>query len=248
LKIDKDYGEWIESNDGTSAGTWLGPLLFIMYVKDVPVCVAPKFADDLVSVAVGDDMESVMDQLQNSADQLMSWAKCNDMELNVSKTKVMIFGDNCQNRKIMIAGAEIEKVSCYKYLGVILDTCLDFGIQVENAVGKAKRASAKVFSLIDGRRGIPVHIGINLHKMLVRPHLEYALPVWASISDQNLRKLEDAQSQCLRRVIGSKAHSSVAAIEVISGVCPMGVRRREICCREYLRIVSKGQSSIGAVI
>ena len=40
-----------------------------MYVKDVPVCVAPKFADDLVSVAVGDDMKSVMDQLQNSADQ-----------------------------------------------------------------------------------------------------------------------------------------------------------------------------------
>ena len=149
---------------------------------------------------------------------------------------------------LQIAGTEIEKVSCYKYLGVILDTCLDFGMQVENAVGKAKRASAKVFSLIDGRRGIPVHIGINLYKMLVRPHLEYALPVWASISDQNLRKLEDAQSQCLSTVIGSKAHSSVAAIEVISGVCPMGVRRREICCREYLRIVSKGQSSIGAVI
>ena len=63
-----------------------------MYVKDVPVCVAPKFADDLVSIAVGDDLKSVMDQLQNSADQLMAWAKCNDMELNVSKTKVMIFG------------------------------------------------------------------------------------------------------------------------------------------------------------
>jgi len=178
----------------------------------------------LVSIAGGDDMKSVMDQLQNSADQLMSWAKRNDVELDVSKTKVMIFGNSGQNTKIMIEGAEIEKVSCYKYIGVILDTGLDFGMQVENAVGKAKRASAKIFSLIGGRRGIPVHIGINLYKMLVRPHLEYAFPVWASISDQNLRKLEDAQSQCLRKVIGAKAHSSVAALEVISGVCPMGVR------------------------
>ena len=40
LKVDNDYGEWIESNDGTSAGTRLGPLLFITYVKDVPACIS----------------------------------------------------------------------------------------------------------------------------------------------------------------------------------------------------------------
>jgi len=53
LKRDNEYGEWIESEDGTSAGTRLGPLLFIMYASDIPACIAPKFADDLVSVAVG---------------------------------------------------------------------------------------------------------------------------------------------------------------------------------------------------
>ena len=62
LKIDKIFGDWFDSNEGTSAGTRLGPL-FIMYIHDVPKCIAPKFADDLVSVAVENDVESVKEQL-----------------------------------------------------------------------------------------------------------------------------------------------------------------------------------------
>ena len=70
---------------------------------------------------------------------------------------------------------------------------------MDYAVGKAKRATAKVGSLIDGTRGIPVDIGIQLYKSLVRPHLEYAFPVWANIKDNDIDKLENAQLQCLRR-------------------------------------------------
>jgi len=43
----------------------------------------------------------------------------------------------------MIQSSEIEKVSSYKYLGVMLDKGLDFGLQVEHAVGNAKKSSAK---------------------------------------------------------------------------------------------------------
>ena len=62
-------------------------------------------------------------------------------------------------------------------------------------------------------------IGIQIYKSLVRPHLEYAFPVWANIKDKDIDKLENAQlHQCLRRVMGAKLHSSSAALEVISGV------------------------------
>jgi len=105
LKIDKNFGEWIESSDGTSAANWLGPLLFIIYVHDVPVCIAPKFADNLVSVVLREDMKSVLDQLRNSADELVEWAKENDMDLSVSKTKVLIFGDNSDEVKITTEGS-----------------------------------------------------------------------------------------------------------------------------------------------
>jgi len=66
-------------------------------------------------------------------------------------------------------------------------------MQVDHAVGKAKRAGAKVSSLIVGRKGLPIQIGVDLYKSIVRPHLEYALSVWANITDKDLEKLEVTQ-------------------------------------------------------
>ena len=64
----------------------------------------------------------------------------------------------------------IERVKSYKYLGV-LDTDLDFGMQVEYAVVKAKRTLNKICTLIKGREGLSVKVGIDLYKSLVRPTL-----------------------------------------------------------------------------
>jgi len=51
-----------------------------------------------------------------------------------------------------------------------------------------------------------VDIGIQLYKSLVRPHLEYAFPVWANIKDKDIDKLENALLQCLRRVMEAKLY------------------------------------------
>jgi len=141
-------------------------------------------------------------------------------------------------QRLMTQSSKMFTVTTYKYLGVVLDQQLDFSLQVDYAVGKAKRAMAKVGSLIAGTRGIPADIGIQLYKSLVRPHLEYAFPVWTNIKDKDIDKL-----QCLRRVMGAKLHSSSAAREVISGVIPLRFRKRELCCREYVRIISQDDCS-----
>jgi len=112
-------------------------------------------------------------------------------------------------------------------------------MQVDYAVGKAKRATSKVCTLIDRNHGIPVQIGVDLYKSLVRPHLEYALPVWANISERDINKMESTQHQCLKRVIGAKLHSSSSAVEVICGIMPIRFRKRELCNREYVRIIIK---------
>ena len=57
---------------------------------------------------------------------------------------------------------------------------------MDYAVGKAKRAAAKVSTLTDGRQGILINIGLDLYKTLVRLHMEYASPVWANIRDSDV--------------------------------------------------------------
>ena len=55
IKLGNSVGEWTGSNVGTSAGTSLSPLLFIIHVHDVNKCIMPKFADDLAAVSVQKD-------------------------------------------------------------------------------------------------------------------------------------------------------------------------------------------------
>ena len=64
----------------------------------------------------------------------------------------------------------------------------------------------------------------------------------ASITDKQVDKLQNVQVQCLKTVVGSKAHSSSSAVEAICGILPFRFRKRELCCREYVRIITQDNS------
>ena len=122
LKMNNMFGQWIGSDIGTSAGTQLGPLLFVTYLHDVPRCISPKFADNLVALAAGANSEEVEKKLQFASDQLSRWAKREKMQINVKKTKMMMFGDTGKDVVINIEGTVIEHVTSFKYLGVVMHT------------------------------------------------------------------------------------------------------------------------------
>jgi len=121
IKFNDVIGEWLQSLVGTSAGTSLGPLLFIIQIHDVPTCIKPKFADDLVSVAIGNDISDIESLLQSNTDLLLDWARKEHMTINPDKTKVMVFGANGVDVCVKANDVILESVKNYKYLGVILD-------------------------------------------------------------------------------------------------------------------------------
>ena len=118
----------------------------------------------------------------------------------------MLFGDKSTFRfqsvtiilvtiSIKIQDTEIEKVTRYKYLGVILDPLLDFGLQVDYAVSKAKRAQSKICTLINGRQGISVQLGIQLYRMLLFADvLNSVTKIFGSRHDTVLDRLEIAST------------------------------------------------------
>ena len=240
IRVNDRVGEWKESNYGTSAGTVLGAILFIVYLSDVPEDIKPKFADDLVGLEWGDNVIDVQDKLQKSIDQLNQWSRKWNMELNIGKTRVMLFGSKSGDGiKVTTDGVEVEQVEEMKYLGITLDGKLSFKTQAEKAVAKARRAFFKVSQLIDGRRGISIQTGINLYKGLVLPHLEYGIPAWARLQETSLKELDKVQSQCLRTIVGATSHSSSDALDTICNMTPIRIRIEEMCKREYVKILSK---------
>ena len=150
VRLDKNVTSGtIMSNTGTPQGTVLAPFLFTVYTADcrslVEECPLIKFADDTVMAGLidKDDDSAFRSQLTSFVD----YCDQNFLELNVSKTKEMII----DFRKsppipdpIVIKGSDVERVSAYKYLGVIIDDALSWGNQIDNIV---KKLNSRLFCL-----------------------------------------------------------------------------------------------------
>ena len=108
----------------------LGPLLFLVYVNDLPTsvnyCSIYLYADDTVLSIPGSNIETAKNYMQSDLNNVISRCKSNKLSINIKKTKSVIFGSRHRLKStrctpLKIASTNIDFVTSYKYLGVVLD-------------------------------------------------------------------------------------------------------------------------------
>ena len=74
-------------------------------------------------------------------------------------------------------------------------------------IGRANSALNKVcyvcYVMIRGRRGLPVDIAVDLYRSLVRPHLEYAIPAWAMLTEKQISEFRKGSVKGFKKSNGS---------------------------------------------
>ena len=147
VKIGSNYSKSVCIFAGSPQGTIAGPNNFKLLINDLKLetlCV--KYVDDTtVSTTSADPTDA---SLQNCADDLMSWCRCNGMILNTEKTKEMVIylgtKDICNSiSPVVIEDKAIERVSCFKLLGVVLSSNLSWDAHVKYILTKV----ANVFTV-----------------------------------------------------------------------------------------------------
>lgn len=184
---------------GVPQGSVLGPLLFLLYVNDLPEavsCSVKLFADDAKLFSkIATELEAEM--MQADLDSLVAWAARWQMTFNQDKCKVMHIGSANPEVSFHMADHQLQCTQVERDLGIRVDSILKFREQAAAAVAKANQVLAVIrrsFALID-ETTLPM-----LFKTLVRPHLEYGNLVWGPFNRADQRAIERVQRRATRLV------------------------------------------------
>ena len=135
---------------GVPQGSILGPLLFILYLNDISSLSFPSsisltlYADDIL-LSYPFQSSSDLSLAQCSIDLLSSWLKSRYLTINVCKTKYMIISRKPSSflsllPSLFLDNSPLERVSNFKYLGVILTSQLSWTPHIDHICSKSKNS------------------------------------------------------------------------------------------------------------
>ena len=142
MVIDGNFSIDAKITSGVPQGSVLGPLLFLLYINDLPNCVQNSvcrlFADDYIlyqRIRCCQDS----DKLQADLDQLQKWESIWLMEFHTSKCQVISITNKVKPiiGKYQVHDHILEQVNCTKYLGIYIDSKLAFNTHVDVIMKKA---------------------------------------------------------------------------------------------------------------
>ena len=126
---------------GVPQGTILGPLLFLLYINDLPNCLvnseARMYADDTHLTYAGVNSEDIQFCLNQDLGDLYEWLRANKLTLNMTKTEYMLIGSRQRlstlndSPRLTINDVHVKQVNEAKILGVINDKKLNWNSHIE---------------------------------------------------------------------------------------------------------------------
>jgi len=200
---------------GIPQGSVLRPLLFLLYINDFSKCSKlldfHLFADDSNLFYKHKNLLTLQSNINMELNNIYIWLCANKLSLNIDKSNFVIFQPPqkklIQDVKLTINRKELTREYSIKYLGIFIDSHLNWKSHVNYIAKKIKR-SIGVLSKI--RYFTNLNILINLYYTLIYPFLIYGIIAWGSSYPTSQKPLHILQKKAMRIITFSKfdAHFS----------------------------------------
>ena len=196
------YSEWRDVTSSVIQGSVLGPILFVIYINDIDTCMGQregfvsKFADDTKIAKVITDKKSAA-EMQEVINNLETWCIAWGMQFNVKKCGILHFGHNNTKFEYKLNGETLQTLTTQRDLGVLVsDNCLP-GNQCALAAKKANQVLGQINRSFSCKTK---DVMLQIFKVFVRPHLEYAVTAWSPWHKKDADALERIQHRATRRM------------------------------------------------
>lgn len=194
---------------GVPQGSVLGPLLFLIYINDLPN-ISNKlnfflFADDTNIYYESKDLKELEKTMNKELKHLTLWLNLNRLALNVSKTNFVIFRSTKRipnhNVVLIMNRKAISQKDHIKYLGVLMDQHLMWKKHISSV---AKKVSRGVGILSKLRHFINPYLLKDIYYCLVYSHLSYGVEAWGSACKTETDELLILQKKAVRILTGNQ--------------------------------------------
>ena len=195
---------------GVPQGSILGPLLFLIYINDLPNDLksnAKLFADDTSLFTIVKDKKESANILNNDLLLISRWAYNWKMLFNPDPAKPaqeVLFSRKKQNQihpTISLNNIQVEKVPYQKHLGLILDQKLNFKQHIDCAISKINKGIAVIKKL---RYSLPRKSLVTIYKAFLRPLIDYGDIIYDQPQNKSFsEKLEGVQYKAALAITGA---------------------------------------------
>lgn len=208
---------------GVPQGSVLGPVLYLVYTNDMPTVpgvTLSLYADDAMFLCRSMRPSRAADVMQLQMDHLSPWLEKWRIAINADKSTAVCFRKRRRMpttlpTQVTLDGVPITWKQECKYLGVTLDSRLNFGAHAKRKVDEAKRITGCLGPLIGRRSNLSMGVKTTMFMLIVRSVIMYASTAWwANCSKTNRKNLEIIQNKALRSIARQPYFVSNATIRM----------------------------------
>ena len=201
IKVGEAESTYQSIKFGVPQGSILGPLLFLLFINDLPNCsdliFFCLFADDSNLFLNAPDFRSLQILLKNELPKVSNWILINKLSLNLSKTHYLLFHRVRQTQalEVTLCNKRIPIERSSKMLGVFIDDKLSWKDHLSHVTKKLSSAIGIINKL---KQSLNFEAKKSVYYSLVYPYLQYCNLVWGNAAQTNLRPIHLKQKKVIR--------------------------------------------------